>query len=95
MKDNKKIITMTLLIIGIVLIVGTSYAFFVYVRESSKNSQLIAGEVYMHYVDGTNTISLNNAFVVKVALFLALWNSSTIMPSMSLCLRISVKAPVL
>ena len=62
MKDNKKIITMTLLIIGIVLIVGTSYAFFVYVRESSKNSQLIAGEVYMHFVDGTNIINLTNAF---------------------------------
>ena len=62
MKDSQKIITISLLIVGLVLIIGTSYAFFVYVRESTRNSQLVAGEVYMHFVDGNEIIDLTNAF---------------------------------
>ena len=62
MKDSKKIITISLLIVGLVLIIGTSYAFFTYVRESTRNSQLVANEVYMHYNEGTSIIDITKAF---------------------------------
>ena len=57
MKKKKKI----LLILGlIVLLLGTSYAWFNYYGEG-KNSEFVAGNLYLRLDDGTKSISIPNA----------------------------------
>ena len=58
---NKKIIMISSIIVGVlVVIIGTSYALYNFNRVG-KNSSLVAGDIYMHYVDKNAGINLENA----------------------------------
>ena len=58
---NKKIIMISSIIVGLlVVIIGTSYALYNFNRVG-KNSSLVAGDIYMHYVDKNAGINLENA----------------------------------
>lgn len=55
---KKKIVVGASLLLAIVMLVGATYAFFSYTRESDKNSKLITGEIYMHYNESVDSINL-------------------------------------
>lgn len=58
---NKKIIMISSIIVGVlVVIIGASYALYNFNRVG-KNSSLVAGDIYMHYVDKNAGINLENA----------------------------------
>ena len=58
---NKKIIMISSIIVGVlVVIIGTSYALYNFNRVG-KNSSLVVGDIYMHYVDKNAGINLENA----------------------------------
>ncbi len=58
---NKKIIMISSIIVGVlVVIIGTSYALYNFNRVG-KNSSLVAGDIYMHYVDKNAGVNLENA----------------------------------
>ena len=64
-KKNKKFGIKKMFVIAFVFLIGAigiSYAFFNYYRLSDKQQELIAGEVYLNLVDGTDSISLTNVF---------------------------------
>ena len=61
MRNNKKLI-ITLSLVAIVLLFSISYAFFTYVRTGNQNSEIVAGQIYLHYDDGTNSLSIPTAF---------------------------------
>ena len=63
MKDNKKKKVIILIIIfTIILFLGATYAIIVdYLSKTGKNSSLVAGDIYMHYNEGSTQISLSNA----------------------------------
>ena len=59
MKKSKKIIMLITLITGILLTsTGITYSIFL-ISKTSKNSNLVVGDIYMHYNE-TNQISLSN-----------------------------------
>ena len=59
-KNKKAIVSISL--ITLILLIGVSYAFFSYSRVGNKNSQLVTGDVYMHFKENGNEIILTNAF---------------------------------
>ena len=60
MKDNKKIIIITSIILGVlVLTISLTYALFT-ISKTSKNSSLVVGDIYMHYANGSKAINLAN-----------------------------------
>ena len=59
MKNKKIIITLSIIAI-LVLTVGVSFAVFTYNKVSTNNSNLIVGDIYMHYNE-TNQITMENA----------------------------------
>ena len=63
MKDNKKKKVIILIIIfTIILFLGATYSIVVdYLSKTGKNSNLIVGDIYMHYNEGSKQISLSNA----------------------------------
>ena len=64
-KNNKNYGILAIMLVAITLIGGV-YAFFQYYREGDETSKLLAGDVYLHYVDGESAfeegIILRNAF---------------------------------
>ena len=59
MKNKKIIITLSIIAI-LVLTIGVSFAVFTYNKVSTNNSNLIVGDIYMHYNE-TNQIKMENA----------------------------------
>ena len=59
MKNKKKIILL-ILIIALVGILGITYAIFDHRQTGTTNEQLIAGDIYMHYLEN-NTLIIQNA----------------------------------
>ena len=60
MKDNKKIIIITSIILGVlVLTISLTYSIFS-MSKTGQNSSLVVGDVYMHYVDSNKAINLTN-----------------------------------
>ena len=60
MKNNKKIIIITSIILGVlILTISLTYAVFS-MSKTSKNSNLVVGDVYMHYANGNKSINLAN-----------------------------------
>ena len=59
MKNKKIIITLSIIAI-LVLTIGVSFAIFTYNKVSTNNSNLIVGDIYMHYNE-TNQIQMENA----------------------------------
>ena len=49
-------------VFAILLLIGGSYAFFSYAKSGTKNYELVAGSVFLEYVDGTDTVSLTTVF---------------------------------
>ncbi len=62
MKNKKRnIILMCILIVLVLLVsIGITYAFYSYSKTGSSNSQLVVGDIYMHYKEG-NAINMPNA----------------------------------
>ena len=59
--SKRKIIAMTGIVIGLMVItLSVSYSFFSY-RRSSESSSLIAGDIYMHYKGQNTGINIDNA----------------------------------
>ena len=42
------------------MVIGVSYSFFSYYRQSDKNNQLITGQIYLSYNEGVDAISLSD-----------------------------------
>ena len=60
MKNNKKIIIITSIILGVlILTISLTYALFT-ISKTSKNSSLVVGDIYMHYANGSKAINLAN-----------------------------------
>ena len=59
MKRKGILITGTL--VTLLVLIGVSYAFFTYSRESAVKSEVVAGSIYMKYSD-TNELSLGTRF---------------------------------
>ena len=59
MKDKKVLILVVVITVILLFTVGITYAFFNYNRIGTNNSQLVVGDIYMHYNE-TNTISLTD-----------------------------------
>ena len=58
----KKNIYVVFSALAVLLLIGVSYAFFSYYRVGEKESQLIAGDIYLHYTEDGDTLVLENAF---------------------------------
>ena len=50
MKKNKLLNIISILLLLIILI-GGSYAFFMYIRTGDQISKFVTGDIYMHYVE--------------------------------------------
>ena len=61
LNKNKRRVLLSCLVV-LILLLGTTYAFFTYERTSTAESQLIAGEIYLHLNDDGNSLVLNNAY---------------------------------
>ena len=61
MKNDRKIIIPVIISLVLIITIGTSYAFFNY-TATSKNQELITGNIYMHYTETDKTIDLQNAY---------------------------------
>ena len=59
-KNVNYLILSTLLVA--ILIIGASFAFFSYYRASEEESEIVAGSLYLNFVDDSDSISLTNAF---------------------------------
>ncbi len=57
---NKKIIIISIVLGILVLTIGLTYAMFT-ISKTGKNSNLVVGDVYMHYANGSKSINLVNA----------------------------------
>ena len=61
MKNNKKTILITSIILGVlILTISLTYAVFSMSR-TGQNSSLVVGDVYMHYANGNKSINLTSA----------------------------------
>ncbi len=61
MKNNKKTIIITSIILGVlILTISLTYAVFS-MSKTGQNSSLVVGDVYMHYNEGSKEIKLENA----------------------------------
>ena len=61
MKNNKKTILITSIILGVlILTISLTYAVFS-MSKTGQNSSLVVGDVYMHYANGNKSINLANA----------------------------------
>ena len=60
MKNNKKTIIITSIILGVlILTISLTYAVFS-MSKTGQNSNLVVGDVYMHYANGSKSINLAN-----------------------------------
>ena len=60
MKNNKKTILITSIILGVlILTISLTYAVFS-MSKTGQNSNLVVGDVYMHYANGNKSINLAN-----------------------------------
>ena len=60
MKKNK-ILNIIITVLILIILIGTSYAFFAYSRVSDEISKFVTGDIYMHYIEN-NELELLNAF---------------------------------
>ena len=62
MKNKKKIIILTSMILGILIVtLGITYSYFTF-NQTGTSSELIVGDIYMHYKETDKTIELTNAY---------------------------------
>ena len=59
--SKKKYLFIIITLLSIIGILGGSYAWFSYIKESSSQ-QLIAGDIYLHLDEGNDKIALTNVF---------------------------------
>ena len=54
-KINKKSIVMALVaILGVTLLLASSFAFYTYSKTSSVDSVALTGDIYLNYIEGDN-----------------------------------------
>ena len=58
MKDKKILILGVVITVILLFTVGITYAFYSYNRTGTNNSQLVVGDIYMHF----NESNINKAF---------------------------------
>ena len=65
-KMNKKSIVMALVaVLGITLLLASSFAFYTYSKTSSADSVALTGDIYLNYIEGDN-INLTNLFPMSL-----------------------------
>ena len=60
MKDKKVLIIGVIITVILVFTVGVTYAFYSYNRTGTNNSQLVVGDIYMHFNE-SNELTITNA----------------------------------
>ena len=65
MKKKKSLIIIIIVTIILLFSVGVTYTIFNYSRTGTNNSQLVAGDIYMHYNE-TNQLTITNAMPYNV-----------------------------
>ncbi len=65
MKERKVLIIGIIMAVVLLFSLGITYAFFNYTRTGTNNSQLIVGDIYMHYNE-TNELTITNAMPYNV-----------------------------
>jgi len=60
--NNKKILMIAALSVAIIVLFGIGYAFFIYNVVGEKNNELLAGEIYLNFNEGTRVLNLQTAF---------------------------------
>ena len=66
MKDKKVLILVVVITVILLFTVGVTYAFLNYSQTGTSNSQLIVGDIYMHYNE-TNELTITNAMPYSVS----------------------------
>ena len=66
MKDKKVLILGVVITVILLFTVGVTYAFLNYSQTGTSNSQLIVGDIYMHYNE-TNELTITNAMPYSVS----------------------------
>ena len=66
MKDKKVLIIGVVITVILLFTVGITYAAFNYNRTGTNNSQLVVGDIYMHYEETSPAITLNNMLPMNV-----------------------------
>ena len=59
-KKNKLFIILEIITLVLIVTIGITYAFYSYSRTGTQNSQLVTGDIYMRYVEGSS-INLSGA----------------------------------
>ena len=65
MKDKKVLILVVVITVILLFTVGVTYAFLNYSQTGTSNSQLIVGDIYMHFKE-TNQLTIENAMPQNV-----------------------------
>ena len=66
MKERKILIIGIIMAVVLLFSLGITYAIFNYVRTGTNNSQLIVGDIYMHYNE-TNELTITNAMPYSIS----------------------------
>ena len=66
MKEKKVLIIGVVITVILLFTVGITYAAFNYNRTGTNNSQLVVGDIYMHYEETSPAITLNNMLPMNV-----------------------------
>ena len=57
----KKSLVLVIAIMLVMFTMGVTYAFFTYSRTSAGNNQIITGDIYLFFNEGSDTIGISNA----------------------------------
>ena len=63
--NQKKIIMALVAVLGITLLLASSFAFYTYSKTSSLDSVALTGDIYLNYIEGDN-INLTNLFPLSL-----------------------------
>ena len=66
MKDKKVLILVVVITVILLFTVGVTYAFLNYSQTGTSNSQLIVGDIYMHFKE-TNQLTIENAMPYSIS----------------------------
>ena len=66
MKRKRVLILVVVITVILLFTVGVTYAFFNYNRTGTNNSQLVAGDIYMHFKE-TNQLTIENAMPYSIS----------------------------
>ncbi len=86
MKNKKRniILICSLIVLVLLVSIGITYAFYTYSKTGSSNSQLVAGDIYMHYKE-KNQINATGMLPIDINNYHYLLNSNMTEEELSSC----------